>query len=103
MEQYIIAAAIATVAPGLLIKGITAGVSGAWYLTNRVVYGKQKSDKELLKDELKEVLREALEESEMKYERKLEERLLEIRNNERNINFKLDQVLKNDHDPNSKE
>ena len=46
MENYLIAAAIATLAPGLVIKGITAGVSGVWYIGNRAVYGKQKSKDE---------------------------------------------------------
>jgi predicted NBD/HSP70 family sugar kinase len=90
MEQYILAAAIATLAPGLIIKGITAGVSGAWYLTNRAVYGKQKSQQEQVQEKIQEL------------EKKFEERLLEISNNERNINLKLDKLLKQDYDPNNK-
>ena len=85
MENYLIAAAIATLAPSLVIKGITASVSGAWYLGNRVVYGKQKSGEETVQEKLDEL------------EKRFDERLLEISNREKNIDFKLDKLLKKEY------
>ena len=82
MENYLIAAAIATLAPGLVIKGITAGVSSVWYLGNRAVYGKQKTKEEETIDKMD------------KLEKLFEERLLEISNREKNIDVKLDALLK---------
>lgn len=87
MENYIIAAAIATLAPGLVIKGITASLSGAWYLTNRAVYGKQKTQDQLALEKIEEL------------EKIFEERMLEISNREKNIDFKLDKLLKRDYSP----
>lgn len=82
MENYLIAAAIATLAPGLVIKGVTAGISGAWYITNRAVYGKQKTQEQITAEKLEEL------------EKMFEEKMLEISNREKNIDFKLDQLLK---------
>lgn len=87
MENYLIAAAIATLAPSLVIKGITASVSGVWYLGNRVVYGKQKSKEQQLEEKIEEM------------EKIFEQRLLEISNREKNIDFKLDQLLKQNYAP----
>jgi hypothetical protein len=85
MENYIIAAAIATVAPGLLIKGITAGLSGVWHIGNRVIYGKQLTREQHLEERIGEL------------EKVFEERLLEISNREKNIDFKLDQLLQHNY------
>ena len=85
MENYLIAAAIATLAPSLVIKGITASVSGVWYLGNRAVYGKQKSGEETVQEKIDEL------------EKKFDERLLEISNREKNIDFKLDKLLKQEY------
>lgn len=82
MENYLIAAAIATLAPSLVIKGITASVSGVWYIGKRAVYGTQKTPEEVTAAKLEEL------------EKQFNERLLEISNREKNIDFKLDQLLK---------
>ena len=85
MENYLIAAAVATLAPSLVIKGCTALVSGTLYVGNRLVYGKQKSVQQKLDERLEEM------------EKKFEERMLEISNRERNIDMKLDKLLKSNY------
>ena len=82
MENYLIAAAVATLAPGLVIKGCTALISGTWYVGNRLAYGKQKSVQEKLDQRLEEM------------EKNFEEKMLEISNREKNIDMKLDKLLK---------
>ncbi len=82
MENYLIAAVIATVAPGLVIKGCTAVVSGGWYIGNRIVYGKQPSEQQKTQSKIEEL------------EKLFEEKMLEISNREKNIDMKLDKLLK---------
>lgn len=85
MENYLIAAAIATLAPSLVIKGCTALISGTYYVGNRLVYGKQKTTQERLDEKIEEL------------EKKFEERMIEISNREKTIDMKLDQLLKNNY------
>lgn len=85
MENYLLALAVATVAPGLVVSGVTAGLSGIWYLSNRAIFGKKKTEHE-----------ESLERLD-RLEKEFEERMLEMSNREKNIDFKLDQLLKRDY------
>ncbi len=85
MENYLLAAAIATIAPGLLVKGCSAIISGSINIGSRMVYGKQKTTEELQLEELQRL------------NQKLEEKLTEINNRERNIDVKLEALLKHNY------
>ena len=86
MENYIIAAAIATIAPGLVVKACGAVMSGGWYLGNRLVYGKSKSQEEIQMDIVSQIKKDM--------EERFEERIIDIQNRERNIELKLEKILK---------
>jgi hypothetical protein len=86
MENYLLAAALATVAPGLLLKGCSMILQGTYTLGHRAVYGKQKTEQEITLEEVKELKR--------KFEEKLEKKLEEINDREMRIDLKLEELLK---------
>ena len=81
MENYLIAFAIATITPSLIVKGCETVLSGSWYLGKRIVYGKPKSDTELIQQKIEQM------------EKEFQEKMLEIQNREKNIDLKLDQII----------
>ena len=89
MENYLIAAAVVTLAPGLVIKGCTAVLSGGWYIGNRLVYGKSKSHDEIQMEKLKNEI-----------EDRFEERIIDIQNREKNIELQLEKLLKLNYEKN---
>lgn len=82
MENYLIAAAIASLAPSLVIKGCSTLFNGVWYVGNSAIYGRQKSEQELTQELIIEM------------EKKFEQQMIDISNRERNIDMKLDKLLK---------
>ena len=87
MENYLLAAALATVAPGLLIKGCTALIGASWNVTSRMVYGKQRTEQEITLQEVKQLKKD------------FEEKMAEIKDREQKIDLKLDQILKLNYSP----
>lgn len=82
MENYILAAALATVAPGLIVKGCSAIIGASWNLGNRIVYGKQRTEQQITLEKVEEL------------EKKLNQAMAEINDKEQKIDLKLDQILK---------
>lgn len=86
MENYVFAVVIATIGPGLFMKSCNTLMEGVWYAGKRMIYGRQKTTQEVVQ----EIFQKQLE----KMEKNFEERILEISNHEKNIDMKLDKILK---------
>lgn len=78
MEQYILAAAVAAIAPSLLVKGVLMTLSGGWNLGKRAIYGKQKTHEEIIIE-------------------LLEREIKEERERANKIELKLDEILKHNY------
>lgn len=77
MENYLIAAAVATIAPSLLVKGFFMTLSGGWSLGKRAIYGKEKTESDIILE--------------------LKEKIELLNERERKIDLKLDQILKHNY------